>query len=355
MSDATSAIQVLHLVGRPPDFQTARAIDGLSTASDPAPVRIGPGGRWRHPLTAAWALRSAAADAQVVHCWDDRALTAAVVAGVPRVVFSPQNWPTRQTIGWVRAAISYRNLHVACPTATMHRYYGERGVPLDRLHLVRPGVDFSRVRRRRDPDLRSRLGIADDDFVLLVPGESIGPADHALAVWAGTILACLDPRYRVLLVGRGPRAAAAMALGPKMGQHRLVIDAGAKLGPRTAFEALTAAADAALVSANGGGVAPAAPHRPAAPTLPVAYCMAAALPIVSVVTPTLAELLEDRHTSVMVTEPKARLLAAKVLALRDDPALARQIADTAAAEAYEHWSLSTFRLSWQEVYRRVLA
>jgi hypothetical protein len=48
-------------------------------------------------------------------------------------------------------------------------------------------------------------------------------------------------------------------------------------------------------------------------TLPIAICMAAGLPIVSTVTRTAAELLEDRHTAVMTTKPQPRLIAQRIL------------------------------------------
>jgi glycosyltransferase involved in cell wall biosynthesis len=88
--------------------------------------------------------------------------------------------------------------------------------------------------------------------------------------------------------------------------------------------------------------------------LPVAACMAAGLPIVSTVTPTVAELLEDRHTALMVAEPKPRLLVEKVLALREDAQLRRTIGDTARSEAYEFFPLTKFADRWRSVYRQVV-
>jgi hypothetical protein len=205
-------------------------------------------------------------------------------------------------------------------------------------------VDFSKVNRRRDAALRSALGIGPDDFVILAPGESTVAADHRLATWTCSILHVLDPRVRLLLWGRGPMADQAAGLGAKLGQPRMVVHAEERLGRRVPFESLLPATDAALVTASGPAAA-----------LPVAVCMAAALPIVATAEPTVAELLEDRHTCLMVPQPRARMLAERMLAIREDPSLQWRVSDTARAEAYEHWSLTRFRAQWREAYAAAAA
>jgi glycosyltransferase involved in cell wall biosynthesis len=87
-----------------------------------------------------------------------------------------------------------------------------------------------------------------------------------------------------------------------------------------------------------------------APTLPIAMSMAAALPIVSTVTYTAAELLEDRHTAMMVSEPLPREIARRVIELRADPAMQWTIADKARAEAYEFFSLTRFLDAHRKLY-----
>jgi glycosyltransferase involved in cell wall biosynthesis len=240
--------------------------------------------------------------------------------------------------------MAYRNVQVVCPTATLRRTCVERGVPLERCHLVRPGVEFARVRRRRDPALRAALGIGPDDFALLAPGESTAAAGHDLAVWAASIVSIVDPRYKVLLWGRGPRVRRDATLGARLGQPELVRVAEWRLGRAVEFEELLPAADMVLVAARG----------PVA-TLPVAICMAAALPIVSTVTYTVAELLEDRHTAAMVPKPSARLLARRLVEVRADAGLQWAISDMARTEAFEFFALTRFVSQYRAVYRQMAA
>jgi glycosyltransferase involved in cell wall biosynthesis len=266
-------------------------------------------------------------------------LALAAVAGASRLVFSPRPHPSPAAIRWAYAVRAYRDVTVVAPSAGAQRAFLRREVPVERCHVVRPGVDFSKVNRRRDAGLRSALGIGPDDFVILAPGESTIDANHRLATWTASILRVLDPRVRLLLWGRGPMADQAAGLGAKLGQPNMVVRAEERLGRRVPFESLLPATDAALVTATGPAAA-----------LPVAVCMAAALPIVATAEPTVAELLEDRHTCLMVPQPRARLLAERMLTLREDPSLQWRVSDTARAEAYEHWSLTRFLAEWREVY-----
>ena len=335
--------RVLHLVEEHPDFQTRRSVDALLsiTGSTSQVVR-------RLPATVGSLRRAGIAGADVVHAWGLRALAAAVLGARQRVVFSPTHFPTPRAIRWLRAVMAYRDVQIVCPTATQRRVFVERGVPLGRCHLIRPGVDFKRVRRRRDPELRRALGFADADHVVLAAGESTRAAAHEDALQAVAIAHFLDDRYRMLLWGRGDRAPAVEQKADRIVGSQVLAVAQRRLARRVAFEELLPAADSVLVTARGP-----------VSTLPVAICMAAALPIISTVTYTVAELLEDRHTALMVPARRAttsnvsRLIARRMLELRDDPSAQWAVADMARTEAYEYFSLTRFLDQYGALYGQV--
>jgi glycosyltransferase involved in cell wall biosynthesis len=332
-------VRVLHLHDGEVDFQTRRALEALTRSVGPgfeaSAAKVG-------GVVGVFRRRHAAgAEPDVVHAWGGRALMAAVLRGSRRIVFSPTRFPSARTARWVRAAMGYRDVQVVCSTATQRRALVEQGVPVERCHLIRPGVDFSRVRRRRDPALRRRLGLSDADHVLLAPGESTRAAAHEDAAWATAIAHFLDPRYKLLAWGRGERAGAVARRAGAIAND-MFRAAEPALGESMEFEALLPAADAVLVSARGP-----------VPTLPIAVCMAAGLPIVSTVTYTVAELLEDRHTAVMVPRHEPRLMARRLLDLRADAGLQWSISDVARTEAYEYFSLTRFLDQWRGVYRQI--
>jgi glycosyltransferase involved in cell wall biosynthesis len=340
-------IGVLHLIPAQPDFQTARGANMLGPALgadfQASVAVVGRGGDYSHVLAAALDLyRRPRADVRIVHAWNLPSLAAAAVATKCPLVFSPPPVLSASSIGWLRAIMAYRDVHVVCATATQQRTLLTRGVPLERCHLIRPGVDFSRVRPRRDPDLRRRLRLAEDHRVLLAPGESTRPAAHVAAFWAVSILNYLDTRYRLLCWGRGQQVGALRRFAIELKQPELLCLAEQRLGRSVDFESLCPAADAALVTATD----------PVA-TLPIAVCMAAGLPIVATVTATVSELLEDRHSALMLGSPTARTLSQRILDLWNAPRQTWSIRDTARTEAYEFFAGTRFINQYRQLYRSV--
>jgi glycosyltransferase involved in cell wall biosynthesis len=338
-------IRVIQLLDRDADVQSQRGADALTRGLGPgfsSDVReIGRGG-YRDVIAGVLALRR---DERfdVIHAWGRDALATAAMSNAERIVYTPATSRLKRSIAWTRAVMDYRSVEVICPTSTLRRLHVERGVPLDRCHLIRPGVDFARVKRRRDDALRERLGLMPEDRVLLAVGESTRAAAHDHAAWATSILHVVWPTYKLLYWGRGPMAAGVARLGKQLRQPQLVVNGTKQLGP-IEFEALLPAADVVLISARG----------PVA-TLPISIAMAAGLPIVATVSYTVGELLEDRHTALLAPANQPRQLARRVLDLEADRNLQWTISDMARTEAYEFFPLTRFIEHHRVVYSQVAA
>ena len=338
-------VRILYLLDADTDFEADRGVEQLARglgAEFTTDVRRLGTGAGRNLATATLGLRrGGAAGFDLVHAVGPRSLTVAALGTSLPVVYSPVGNVGPRDVRWLRAVMGYRRVDVVCPTATLRRTLVERGVPIGRCHLLRPGVDFARVRRRRDAALRERLGFAEDDRVLLAAGESSRSANHVEAAWAAIILHLLDPRYRLLIWGRGPHVPHVRRFADGSRQTDVLTIAEERLGT-VDYEALLPATDAVLVATTG-----------AIPTLPIAIVMAAALPIVSTVTPTTSELLEDRHTALMTPAGRPRQLARRVMDLYEDPRLQWSVADMARTEAYEYFAQTRFLNQYRQVYRQV--
>src|SRR5688572_2468387 len=110
-------IRILHLMGRAPDFQAGRSAASLARdlgADYSVEARkIGRGETYRGVPGAVLGLRGSGAEGfDVIHAWDETALTVAALAGARRLIFSPGPSIGRGGIGWLRAVMNYRDVQV---------------------------------------------------------------------------------------------------------------------------------------------------------------------------------------------------------------------------------------------------
>jgi glycosyltransferase involved in cell wall biosynthesis len=339
-------IRALHLIERYPDHQSETGVaqlrGGRAGPIDFVARTVGYHGDNSNTAAAVLWMRRHPERFDLIHAWGERPLTIAALGSAARIVYSPVRFPNLRAVRWVRAVMSVRDVNVVCAADTMRRAFVTAGVPIERCHLIRPAIDSARVNTRKDARLRAALGFRDDEYVLLAVGESTRPASHEQAVWAASILHVLDARYRLLLWGRGSAAAKTFRFALKTGKEQIMRVASDRLHREVAFEELLGVADAGLVTA-----------RSPVPTLPIAMSMAAGLPLIGVVSRTVSELLEDRHTALMVGKHSPRLLAQRMLDLRADSSLQWSICDMARTEAYEFFTLSRFVSQWRAVYESV--
>ena len=326
-------------------------------------------------VRAALALRRNEHD--LVHLFGQRLLPVAAAIPKTRVFFSPDSFLRRRDRNWLRAIVRYRDVTTICPTDTQRRSIVESGVPIGKTILIRPGVDFGSV-ARRDERVRERLGFAKDDYVILAAGESSVASNHRLTCWAASVLNVLDSRYKMLAWKTGGQteliqsfarrsmmpfatfAGGAMPVAGEGGKspsrelHTSTLRESRESRPyevraltsreprespslvavtadlrSLSFEHLLAAADCVLATST----------EPA-PTLPLQLAMAAGVPIVSTPAATATEIVQDRSTALLVPRPHPRLLSRRILDLREDVPLMRQLVDRARAEAYEFFAVS---------------
>jgi glycosyltransferase involved in cell wall biosynthesis len=319
-------IRLLHLTGADADFETRRSVHHL--AHDLGP-RFSCAVAQHTGIVGAFRAIRNAGEIDVLLTWNSQALSAAIFAGRGRILHRPQGGITDRGIGWLRAVMEHRPIDLISPTVTLRRRLLSRGINPARCHLIRPGVQFARIKRRRNPPMRASLGIADEDRVLLAVGESSGCAGHRELLWAASMLHSCDPRYKLLTWGQGDKTRQLRRFAIRLatpGALRIAADT-----MRLEFEELLGAADL-IVNASDD----------AAPTLPMCVGMAAGLPIVSTVSSTTSELLEDRHTALLVRQGQPRLLARRVLELAADSGLQWRLADMARTEAYDFFPLTRF-------------
>jgi glycosyltransferase involved in cell wall biosynthesis len=336
-------IQVLHLMSTDADFQALRTAEAIRRAAGADMTittrRVGRGGNYRNAAIAGMALRFGRGELlDVVHAWDLPSMLGAAGGPTP-LIFSPSS-PLPGVLTWLRAAMVYRNATVIATSAAMKRSLVRQGIPGSRCDIIAPPIDASMGSLARDETLRLELGLAPDDRVVLAPGESVRCEGHGMAIHVVSILHVLDPRYRILLWGRGEGVGAAKRLARKLGHNRLVVSAEDVLGRHIGFEELTRVADVALATAPS-----------ACATLPIAACMAAGMPIVAGATPALTEFLRDGISALLAPKLAPRLLAERILQLQEDPQRAAALGRNARVEAARRFDLRACTGSYFSLYR----
>ncbi|HMB95583.1 MAG TPA: hypothetical protein VKK61_06050, partial [Tepidisphaeraceae bacterium] len=214
--------RVLHLLDENPDYQTQTALSQLLRDGNAEARTIGRGGDFSTPMLGVLKFRKHAGSFDLIHAWGKSALAIAAIGSTKKIIYSPTVFPSLRHLRWLRAVMSGREVQIVCPTDTMRKRMVERGVPIERCHLVRPGVEFAKINRRRDDALRTELGFNSEDFVMLSPGESIRGANHRAAILAASVLHLIDPKYKLLLWNYGPMAESEQRFAAKMLPEKFV-------------------------------------------------------------------------------------------------------------------------------------
>lgn len=325
---------------RGPQFSidTAVLCDTLASRLN-AVVRVARGGDALLTLRQARALRPEITTAKQVHAFGLNCLACALAGGARRVVYSPVGFPRRAEVNWLRAAMNYRRIDVVCPSQTVRRAMVSRGVAMSRTHVVRPGVSLGDFTPQRNEALRATLGYAPDDRVIFAPLEPGHEAGLSLAAWSVSLLNVLDKRHRLLTAASESRAGIVENFCNRLIEPSLLTNVS-----HIPMQSLFGIADAVLFTpTHDSGVSP----------VTLAMAMASGRPIVSTTLRSVCELIEDRHTALLVRDASPRLIAQRLEDCFADPQLAWKLTDRARAEVYDHFTRTKMLAELQGVYTDV--
>ncbi len=215
------------------------------------------------------------------------------------------------------AAFLYRHVdHIVSVTKSFVSILVERGIPCEKISVVRNGVDLDEFAPdSRNDSLRAELGVGPDEMLVTYVG-TVGMA-HALAHVLDA--AELDPAgVRFLIVGEGAEKAALEEEASRRGL-RNVMFMGSQ--PRERVPSILSASDAVLVHLRDdplfGSVIPSK----------IFEAMALARPIILGVRGESAEIVERTESGITVEPEAPRELTGAIERLRDDPELRRRLGD----------------------------
>jgi len=284
----------------------------------------------------------------VIHCWSGGALSWATLAmpHVPRVMTLTQP-PSSRAVHWFRTLgrEAHRPAIFLPISSTLRRALLAGGVTGETVHVLRPGIDLSRVEHARRAELRKAWGIAPAEdattkiVALLSDPPTAGDAREA-ALTIGIVEEILDNVRIHLLVhpGASRRRHAELMLRTTRGGRRLIRESELAQPWR-----VLAGCDLALACGHGGG------------GLSLLWAMAANIPIIGEATYAISEILEDRHSALLAKPNQQKELIKRIMRLLRDEQLAYKLRDTARHEAYSYFSRQRYCQSLEQVYEQLLA
>jgi glycosyltransferase involved in cell wall biosynthesis len=280
--------------------------------------------------------------ADLVHVWSVRSVMAGLALGEHRrcgLVLSLPCVPDPSQAANLLEDLRAGRVTVTVPTAAARTRLLSVGAPPDSVHVLpvaAEGVDGVQERRRR---VRSALGLADADRLLVVPAEMTSAAGHVYAVWAHAVVRQVHPNLKLLLPGGGPVRNHVRFFAGTTGYDDEIHLTEDRF-PRA--DALAAADIAALMCTGDCGVSA------------LVASMAAGLPIAAGDTPDAAEVAPHEQAAILAAPATPRAASAAILRLVDDPDLGARLGATARRIAQEGHSVAMAKAALRRVYGSVV-
>ncbi len=276
------------------------------------------------------------------HAWGTliEGLVAARLARVPFVVHGEhgtlqlkphQRWFQRR--GWAAAD---RVLSVSSRLA--ERIAAETAFPLERIRVLRNGVDLARFGRVERAQARSALGLSPDEIVVTTVGRLVPVKDHPNLLGAVALARQEGAPVTLVIAGDGPLRADIEARAEALGISSCL----RFLGHRADVEVVFAASDVFTLSSESEGL-----------SNTILEAMAAGLPVVATRVGGADELVLDGVTGLLVPRRSSRELADALVRVVASPDLRASMSRAGRERAVTEFGLDGMIRRYETLYREL--
>ncbi len=286
----------------------------------------------------------------LIHAWT---MPAAVVAATARpwhtIIAGPLTSPPGPSMSkWAIKRINRCAVRVLSATPQLHHDWTAVGVDplLVTAQFPGAGVDRQRLAPEDRAMFRGRWGADETTFVVGLVGEPQSRADAQTAVMAAV---------RVVHTGRAVMLVVHHAAGLRLAATRWVDQLG--IGDLLVVEddlaqpwTVAPGLDAALVVTRSS--APTPVRHSSCGLLAPLWMMAAGVPIIAGSNQTVADLLEDERSGLLVQRGDVNAIARRILRLHDDAALSKRLSQAAQQLVTSRFDAETFAQSLDDIYRQ---
>ncbi len=302
----------------------------------------------------------------ILHAWGIEAARgcAAALPDRPRVVSILDPTRSRPVARWGGAVPNLQA--IATGSQVIRAQLLTHGMPAPRVVVIRGAVDFGAISASRQRTLdggsttqgqtdhvapvsldtlvprvsnRQPNGAAPREPVVLLPGPATRESGHFYGLWAVTIAKHAGCDLSVLMPYPSRESNRMRRFLNSIRMSSLL----ARPSADRTWPALVAQADVFLIPAVGE-----------IPTEPIAWAMAAGLPVVGSAVRSVAELIADRSNGLLCKPAQPRALAQKLLTVLEDHDLRARVTETARGQAYEVFGMRRFTDDYHRLYENVL-
>jgi len=263
-------------------------------------------------------------------------LIAARLAGVPFVVHGEHGTlETRRHNAFVQRTVWNRVDQVLSVSSRLaERMAREIGFPLERIRVIRNGVDTRRFRPRSRAAARRALGVPVDALVIGAVGRLVPVKDYPTLLTAIALLRDRGIAGETVITGTGPLREELQSLAAALELPHVRF-----LGNRDDVEHVLAAFDVFVLSSSSEGL-----------SNTIQEAMATGLPVVATRVGGADELVEPSHTGLLVPPGDAGALADAMTSLVRDPALRQRMGDAGRRRAESLFGLDVMIRAYESLY-----
>ena len=223
---------------------------------------------------------------------------------------------------------------MVAPSQLLRRRLIEAGANPAQCRLIRPPVDFALLQSVDAERVAAELALPGGAPVLLMPGPPGRTGGHRYGVWAAGLLQQRWADVRVIVPGSSQEQRRLRRFAEGIGLEHMTVFTG----DRYDWPELLAVADVVLLPATGD-----------VDTTPLAWAMAAGVPIVGTATPAVEELIVAGRTGLLAEPRVLPSLTSMVMHVMDEQSVRRRIVEQARSVAFELFSGAGFDAAYHSL------
>ena len=272
------------------------------------------------------------------HSWGTlcEGYVAARLAGVPVLIHGEHGTLETRRLNRLVQRWVWRRVDqvLAVSSLLARRMAATIGFPVDRIRVIRNGVDLDRFGTLGRTEARRVLGLDPSALLVGTVGRLVPVKDHATLLYAAVHLGSRGLRCEVVIAGDGPLREATTTLAGELGLGRTHL-----LGHRPDVERVLAALDVFVLPSRSEGL-----------SNTILEAMASGLPVVATRVGGAEELVEEGATGLLVPPGEPAALADALGRLLVAPDLRRVMGAAGRRRAGREFALAGMIREYQELY-----